>query len=82
MTLPASSADLAQQTVDYTTVINACKAVSRCVGIVSNRDLISVPTYSLFITSHTYIFVDNLGHHRYVLLGAWNVPRDGRGTAL
>lgn len=34
MTLPATSADMSQQAVDYTTVINACKAVSRCVGIV------------------------------------------------
>jgi len=33
MTVPASAANLAQQTKDYTFVVDACKAVSRCVGI-------------------------------------------------
>ncbi|KLO10182.1 glycoside hydrolase [Schizopora paradoxa] len=33
MTVPPSAADLEQQTKDYATVINACKAVSRCRGI-------------------------------------------------
>ena len=33
MTLPATPALLAQQQRDYQTVIQACKAVSRCVGI-------------------------------------------------
>ncbi len=35
MTVPASAANLEQQTKDYTFVVDACKAVSRCVGIVS-----------------------------------------------
>lgn len=34
MTVPASSANLAQQAKDYTSVVKACLAVSRCVGIV------------------------------------------------
>lgn len=33
MTLPATAANVAQQAKDYTTVINACKAVARCVGV-------------------------------------------------
>jgi endo-1,4-beta-xylanase len=33
LTLPATDALLAQQKKDYQTVIAACKAVSRCVGI-------------------------------------------------
>jgi len=33
MTLPATSALLAQQQRDYQTVIEACKAVSACVGV-------------------------------------------------
>lgn len=32
-TLPATPATLAQQKKDYITVISACKAVSRCVGV-------------------------------------------------
>ena len=33
MTLPATSALLAQQSKDYQTVINACKTVTGCVGV-------------------------------------------------
>ncbi|KAH8109068.1 glycoside hydrolase superfamily [Phellopilus nigrolimitatus] len=33
MTTPASAANLTQQATDYAFVINACQAVSRCVGI-------------------------------------------------
>ncbi|KAG7089385.1 hypothetical protein E1B28_011075 [Marasmius oreades] len=33
MTLPATSALLAQQEKDYQTVISACKAVSKCIGV-------------------------------------------------
>ena len=33
ITLPASSANLQQQAADYTTVINDCLAVTRCVGV-------------------------------------------------
>ncbi|OCB87605.1 hypothetical protein A7U60_g5310 [Sanghuangporus baumii] len=33
MTVPASEANLQQQATDYAFVINACQAVSRCVGI-------------------------------------------------
>lgn len=33
MTLPATQTLLAQQQRDYQTVIHACKAVSRCVGV-------------------------------------------------
>ena len=33
MTLPSTSALLAQQQKDYQTVISACKAVSACVGV-------------------------------------------------
>ncbi|KAJ7592975.1 endo-1,4-beta xylanase [Mycena floridula] len=33
MTLPSSTAQLAQQKADYTNVINACMSVSKCIGI-------------------------------------------------
>jgi len=33
MTLPATAALLAQQRIDYQTVVAACKAISGCVGI-------------------------------------------------
>ena len=35
--LPATSQDLSEQSTQYGQVIQACVAVSKCVGVVSNR---------------------------------------------
>lgn len=66
MTVPASSANLAQQAKDYMSVVKACLAVSRCVGIV--RTTVQSLCYNFLIFRP-----DDVGYHGFVLVGTGNI---------
>ena len=59
--LPLTAALETQQSVDYTTVINACQAVEKCVGVVSVM-VTSMRNFTKF-SRFSYYFSDYMGHH-------------------
>lgn len=73
-TLPVTQADVIQQVKDYAFVVNACKSISRCVGVVS----------VMFLTRDLYLLLNVLLHRRHgvLLISTPGSQAHSRGKAL